>query len=202
MKNMDAKTISFTLMMGVLGNVLFAVSYYAGNLAPGVALDFSLIAACIAGFYGGPLTGFISGLFVGIMPGIMFGPLGMGSWLGLFGLPLGKGLTGLTAGIVSKSLGLGRKQYSSLLAIPATLLAYVPECLFTYAYFAYLMPFFLEGGGAFTFIVYILPKALAEVTIISFLMAAIIGNHGFNDFIGRFFTKPHIIPRLKASESD
>lgn len=199
---MDAKTISFTLMMGVLGNVLFAISYYAGNLAPGVALDFSLVAACIAGFYGGPLTGFISGLFVGIMPGIMFGPMGMGSWLGLFGLPLGKGLTGLTAGIVARGSGLGRRPYSSLLAVPATLLAYIPECLFTYAYFAYLMPFFLESGGAFTFIVYILPKALAEVTIISFLMAAIIGNHGFNDFIRRFFAKPHIIPKLKASESD
>jgi hypothetical protein len=202
MKNMDAKTVSFTLMMGVLGNVLFAISYYAGNLAPGIALDFSLVAAFIAGFYGGPLTGFVSGLFVGIMPGIMFGPMGMGSWLGLFGLPLGKGLTGLTAGIVSRGLGLGRRQYSSLLVIPATLLAYTPECLFTYAYFAYLMPFFLGSGGAFAFITYILPKALGEVTIISFLMAALIGNHGFSDFVGRFFAKPHIIPKLKASKSD
>jgi hypothetical protein len=200
MINMDAKTISFTLMMGVLGNVLFAISYYAGNLAPGVALDFSLVAACIAGFYGGPLTGFISGIFVGIMPGIMFGPMGMGSWLGLFGLPLGKGLTGLTAGIVAR--GLGRRPYSSLLAVPATLLAYIPECLFTYSYFAYLMPFFLGSGGSLIFIYYILPKALGEVTIISFLMAALIGNHGFNDFVGRFFTKSYIIPRLRASESD
>ena len=182
---MDAKTVSFTVMMGVLGNVLFAISYYTGNLGYGIALDFSLVAACIAGFYGGPLTGFISGL----------------SWLGLFGLPLGKGLTGLTAGIISKGLGLGRRQYSSLFAVPATLLAYIPECLFTYAYFAYLMPFFLGSGGAFTFLVYILPKAIGEVTIISFLMAALIGNHGFSDFIGRFFTKPHVIPKLKASES-
>lgn len=199
---MDAKTISFTLMMGVLGNVLFAISYYAGNLAPGVALDFSLVAACIAGFYGGPLTGFISGLFVGIMPGIMFGPMGMGSWLGLFGLPLGKGLTGLAAGIVARGSGLGQRPYSSLLAVPATLLAYVPECLFTYSYFAYLMPFFLGSGGSLIFIYYILPKALGEVTIISFLMAALIGNHGFNDFVSRFFTKSYIIPRLRASESD
>lgn len=201
MKNMDAKTVSFTVMMGVLGNVLFAISYYAGNLGYGIALDFSLVAACIAGFYGGPLTGFISGLFVGIMPGIMFGPMGMGSWLGLFGLPLGKGLTGLTAGIISKGLGLGRRQYSSIFAVPATLLAYIPECLFTYAYFAYLMPFFLGSGGAFTFLVYILPKAIGEVAIISFLMAALIGNHGFSDFVGRFFTRPHVIPKLKASES-
>jgi len=202
MKNMDTKTISFTIMMGVLGNVLFAISSYLGNLGYGIALDFSLVAACIAGFYGGPLTGFISGLFVGIMPGIMFGPMGMGSWLGLFGLPLGKGLTGLTAGVIARSASLGRRQYSSLLAVPATLLAYVPECLFTYSYFAYLMPFFLGSGGAFTFIVYILPKALGEVTIISFLMAALVGNRGFNDFVGRFFTKTHIIPKFGASKSD
>lgn len=200
-ENMDTKTISFTLMMGVLGNVLFAISSYAVPLAFGVSLDFSLIAVYIAGFYGGPLIGFISGLFVGIFPGVMYGPMGMGSWLGLFGLPLGKGLTGLTAGIVSKGFSLGRRQYSSFLAVPATLLAFVPECLFTYAYFAYLMPFFLESGGPLIFIYYILPKALGEVTIISFLMASLIGNHGFNDFVGRFFIKPHMIPKLKATKS-
>ncbi|MDH5459769.1 MAG: hypothetical protein OEW71_01875, partial [Candidatus Bathyarchaeota archaeon] len=199
---MDAKTVSFTLMMGVLGNVLFAISSYLGNLGYGIALDFSLVAAYIAGFYGGPLTGFVSGLFVGIMPGIMFGPMGMGSWLGLFGLPLGKGLTGLTAGIISRGLGLGRRQYSSLLVIPATLLAYIPECLFTYAYFAYLMPFFLGNEGASIFIGVLLPKAIGEITIISFLMAALIGNQGFSNFVCRFFTKPHIIPKLKASKSD
>lgn len=199
---MNAKTVSFTVMMGVLGNILFAISYYAGNVAPGVALDFSLVAAYIAGFYGGPLTGLISGLFVGVLPGIMFGPMGMGSWLGLIGLPLGKGLTGLTAGVFARSLGLGRRPYSSILAVPAVFLAYVPECLYTYAYFAYLMPHFLGSGGPLIFIYYILPKALVEITVMSFLMAALIGNNGFNDFIGRFFAKPCIIPKLKTSKSN
>lgn len=199
---MNAKTISFTLMMGALGNVLFAISYYAVNLAPGVALDFSLVAAFIAGFYGGPLTGFISGIFVGIMPGIMFGPMGMGSWLGLVGLPLGKALTGLTAGIISKSFNLGRRPYSSLLTILATLLAYVPECIYTYAYFAYLMPFFLGQGGAAIFLYGILPKAMGEVAIMSVLMAALIGNNGFNDFVSTFFTKPHIIPNVRTRKSE
>ncbi|MBX5329306.1 MAG: hypothetical protein QHH18_08235 [Candidatus Bathyarchaeota archaeon] len=186
---MNAKIVSFILMMGVLGNVLFAISYYTGQLAPGVALDFSLVAAYIAGFYGGPIIGFVSGLFVGIFPGIMFGPLGMGSWLGLVGLPLGKALTGLAAGIFSKSLRLRERQYSSIVAIPATFISYIPECLYTYAYFAYLMPFFLGSGGAFIFIYYILPKAVLEIVIMSFLMGALIGNRGFNEFIGRFFGK-------------
>jgi len=199
---MDAKGISFTLMMGALGNVLFAVSYSVGKFAPGIAVDFSLVGAYIAGFYGGPLIGFVSGLFVGMFPGIMFGPMGMGSWLGLFGLPLGKGLTGLTAGIIARHLSLGRRPYSSLLTVPTTLLAYIPECLFTYSYFAYLMPFFLGHGGPLIFIYYILPKALGEVIIMSFLMAALIGNQGFNDFAGKFFTKSQVIPKLKTKETE
>ncbi len=180
---MKTKAIAFILMMGALGNVLFSISYYAGQLAPGVALDFSLLPALIAGFYGGPLIGFMAGIFVGILPGIMFGPMGMGSWLGLIGLPLGKSLTGLTAGILAKSLNLGQNRHSSLLTIPATFLAYVPECIYTYAYFEWLLPFFVGGGGAIIFIYYILPKALAEVIIMSFLMAALIGNKGFNEVL-------------------
>ena len=199
---MDAKKVSFVLMMGALGNVLFAISYYAVNLAPGIALDFSLVAAFVAGFYGGPLIGFISGLFVGVMPGVMFGPMGMGSWLGLFGLPLGKALTGLTAGVVSRSLSLGRRPYSSLLAVLATFLAYIPEGIYTYAYFAYLMPFFLENGGAAIFVYGILPKAIGEVAIISVLMAALVGNSGFNDFVNTFFTKPYVIPKLKTKKPE
>ncbi len=195
---MNTKTITFTLMMGALGNVIFAISYQVGQLAPGIALDFSLLAAFIAGFYAGPLTGFISGIFVGILPGLMFGPMGMGSWLGLIGLPLGKGLTGLTAGILAKGLILRQNKHSSILMVPATLLAYVPECLYTYAYFAWLMPIFIGSGGASIFLYYILPKALAEVTIMSFLMAALIGNKGFNDFLSKFFISP--IPAKSRQE--
>lgn len=210
-KNMDAKTVSFVLMMGVLGNVLAAISYYTGNLIPGViAIDFSLVAAYIAGFYGGPLIGFISGLFVGIFPGIIFGPMGTSSWLGLFSLPLGKGLTGLTAGLVSRGLGLGRRLYSSLLAAPATLLSYIPEFFYTYVHFAYLMPLLLGmdkivignvafGMGDF-FLIFILPKALSEVAIISFVMAALIGNRGFNEFVRRFFTKPYISSKFQTDK--
>lgn len=185
---MNTKTITFALMMGALGNVLFAISYHVGQIAPGVAMDFSLIAAFIAGFYGGPLTGLVSGIFVGILPGIMFGPMGMGSWLGLIGLPIGKGLTGLTAGILAKLIFRQNKR-SSIVAVPATLLAYLPECIYTYFYFAWLMPVFLGSGGAYTFLYYILPKALAEVVIMSFLMAALVGNKGFNDFLSRFFIR-------------
>lgn len=197
---MDTKTISFALMMGALGNLLFAISNYAGNLAPGIALDFSLLAVFIAGFYGGSSVGFVSGLLAGIMPGIVFGPMGMSSWLGLIGLPLGKAMTGLTAGIIARSIRLGTRPYSSVLAVPATLSAYIPECLFTYSFFAYMMPILLGNGGAYIFLYFILPKALSEVAIIGFLVAGLVGNHGFNDFISRYFTRPHTIPKLEKSK--
>lgn len=187
MIQMDTKKIAFIAMMGALGNVLFLLSFYLGPLAPGVAFDFSLTTTFIAAFFGGPLIGLITGLFVGLFPGIFFGPLGSGSWLGLIGLPIGKSLTGLAAGIIAKKLNLHEKAHSSLLTIPAVLISYIPEFLFTILYFISLMPFFIGGGGV-NILFFVLPKAWVEIAIISILMAALVGNHGFLDFINRFFT--------------
>jgi len=200
MKTMNAKKLAFALMMGALGNVLFAISYYTGPIAPGIALDFSLIAALIAGFYGGPTLGFVTGILSGALPGIMFGPMGAGSWLGLIGLPIGKALSGIAAGLIAKSLSLGQKPRSSLLGIPATLLAYVPEAIFTYAYFAYLMPLFLAKEIGTAFIITVLVKATGEVIIMSVIIAALMGNKGFNDFVRAFFSMKRITPRVTTAE--
>ena len=195
MTKMNSKTISFMVMMGALGNILFLISYHVGLISPGVALDFSLIGAFIAGIFGGPIVGSVSGLFVGVLPGIFFGPLGNSSWLGLIGLPIGKGLTGLTSGLIAKGLNLNERRHCSF-AIPVVLVSYVPECLFTVAYFLYLIPYFLGGGGGMGILAFILPKAWAEVVIMSFLMAALAGNVGFKDFVNNFFraTTP---PKMK-----
>lgn len=185
---MNSKTITFIAMMGALGNALFLVSYYLGRIAPGVAFDFSLVGVLIAGLFGGPYIGFITGLFAGIFPGIYFGPLGNGSWLGLIGLPIGKALTGLTAGLLYKSLNMNQRAKRSLLTVPLVNAAYLPEFIFTVAYFAALLPLFI-GGGGLGLLVFIAPKAWAEVVIMSFLMAALIGNQGFNGFVNNFFTQ-------------
>lgn len=186
MVNMDPKKIAFITMMGALGNVLFLLSSYAGPVAPGVAFDFSLATTFIAAFYGGPLIGFVTGLFVGVFPGIYFGPLGNSSWLGLIGLPIGKSLTGLSSGFLAKKLNLQKSAHNSLLTVPAVLFSYIPECLFTIAYFVSLMPYFIGGGGAGT-LVFVLPKAWIEILVISILMAALVGNNGFASFIDKFF---------------
>ncbi len=183
---MDTKKLAFVIMMGALGSAFFAVSYYFGPLAPGVNLDFSLVAVFIAGFFGGPIIGAFSGLIAGILPGIMFGPLGMGGALGLIGLPLGKALSGLTSGLVGKALGMGgERKRSAILGIPASFLSYVPEAFYTIGYFIVLSNGDINAGSA-TYFIYILPKALVELTIISVIIAALMGNSGFCKFTGMF----------------
>ncbi len=102
----------------------------------------------------------------------------------MIGLPLGKALSGLTAGFIAKGLKFEQKPRSSFVGIPATFLSYVPEALFTYAYFIILLGF---TAGETTFVVYILPKAMLELAIISVIMAALFGNAGFNNYVKAHF---------------
>ncbi len=188
-------------MMGALGNVLFLISFYTGQIAQGVAIDLSLIGVFIAGLYGGPAAGVISGAIAGVLPGIMFGPLGNGGVLGLIGLPLGKALTGLTIGLLAKGLNLQSKAHSSVITIPTVLVSYVPEGIFTYVYFTNLLPLFIQGGNALptAVVIGILLKAIAEVTVMSIIMAALIGNRGFSDFVRAFFSTKRSLPTTKPA---
>lgn len=183
---MNTKTIAFMAVMGALGNILFLISSYMGPITPGVAIDLSLIPVFIAALFGGPVVGLLTGLFVGISPGIYFGPMGHGSWLGLIGLPIGKALTGFTSGFLYRGLNMDQKQFKSILAIPLVLISYIPEFLFTVVYFVSLLPYFIGGGGA-GILVFVLPKAWVEIIFMGFLMAALVGNHGFSTFIANFF---------------
>jgi len=184
---MDSKMISFIAMMSAFGNALFLISFHLGPITHGVALDFSLVGVFIAALYGGPFVGFITGLFAGIFPGIYFGPMGTGSWLGLIGLPIGKSLTGLTAGMLYKGFNMNQRKRQSILTVPLVAASYVPEFFFTIIYFVSLLPFFIGGGGA-GILIFVLPKAWVEVIVMSFLMAALVGNQGFGNFVNNFFT--------------
>ena len=186
---MDTKNLTLALMMGALGNVLFLLSYVIGPIAPGVAFDFSLIGVFIAGLYGGPAVGLTAGAIAGVLPGIMFGPLGTGGVLGLVGLPIGKALTGLTIGLIGKGLNIHQRSHASIVTIPTIIASYIPEGIFTYFYFSYLLLLFLNQQMGTAFILTILAKAFVEVIIMSFIIAALIGNRGFNDFIGAHFAK-------------
>ncbi len=188
---MNTKKLTFAIMMGALGAALFALSYSVAPIAPSVAFDFSLIGVLIAGYYGGPKLGFLTGLIAGILPGIMFGPLGTGGVFGLLGLPFGKALTGMTAGFISSGIEFGKKPRLAFLAILTTLLAYVPESLFTWGYFVFLLG---TTMGTSIFLT-ILTKALIEVTIMGVVMMALLRNIGFS-----FYVRSHFLVQTIATK--
>ena len=192
---MDTKRIAFVALMGALGNILFAFSSYLGPIIPGVSTDLSHIPTFIAAIYGGPMMGFVTGLVVGILPGIQYGPLSpFGSWIAVVALPVGKSLTGLTSGLIYSVLKGNQRKRKSLFTIPVVLAAYVPECLFTVFYFVALLPYLVGSGGA-SILMFILPKAWAEIVFISFFMAALVGNDGFNSFVAHFFNTRSAAPQ-------
>lgn len=183
--------------MSALGLLLSAISL---NIAPilsavgqgGAALDLSHIATFIAAIFGGPfvgaMVGFLGGIYAGYYFGYVMGSLGV---LSLIGLPLGKALTGLIAGFLYKKLRVNNSSRPSTLTVPIILVSYVPECIYTIAYFLYLVPYFY--GFAMDFMIpVVISKGWVEITVMSFLMGALAGNNGFREFIVRFFstTKP------------
>ncbi|MDR0372957.1 MAG: hypothetical protein LBI79_05310 [Nitrososphaerota archaeon] len=193
---MDTKRLTFIIMMGALGNSLFLISLaLVGYIGQNIALDFSLLAVFIAGIYAGPKAGFATGLIAGIIPGIMLGPAGNGAFIALLALPLGKGLTGLTIGLLVANLKLNNRLHKALLCIPLVLLAYVPEGLFTYVYLIALLPLFLNSAPMASVIVNgIMIKAIIEVAIMSLIMAFLLSNKAVDNFIGAYFYRPKIKP--------
>jgi LytS/YehU family sensor histidine kinase len=190
---MDTKQIAFVTVMSALGLLLSAISL---NIAPilstvgqaGAALDLSHIATFIAAIFGGPLVGAIVGFLGGIYAGYYFGyAVGSLGLLSLIGVPFGKALTGLMAGLLYKKLRINETSRPSALTIPIILVSYVPECIYTIAYFLYLVPYFY--GFAMNFIIpVVISKAWVEIAVMSVLMGALVGNNGFREFIVRFFS--------------
>lgn len=153
----------------------------------GVALDFSHIATFIGALFGGPFIGAIVGLLGGVYAGYYFG-YGIGGGLGLLslvGLPLGKALTGMVAGFIYGRLRIGSDSRRYLLALPMTLVSYIPESIYTVFYFLYLVPFFYAYSMAFM-IPLVLPKAWFEVAVMSILMGALVASGSFRELVSRF----------------
>ena len=182
---MNPKSIAFVIMMAALGNVLSLIPIGLTRVGQ-VGFDFSHIATFIVAIYGGPILGFFVGLTGGITAGIYFGPMGWLSWLGLVGLPVGKSLTGLATGAIFRLLKINKRTHASLQTIPAVLIGFVPEFLFTAFFFLFLVPQVL-GWLNVPLLVSIEVKAWGEISIMSILMAALIGNNGFRTFMQSFF---------------
>ena len=195
---MNSKEIAFIATMSALGLTLSALSL---NIAPilnsvggqgGAALDLSHIATFIAAVFGGPyvgaLVGFIGGIYAGYYFGYVLGSLGL---LSLIGIPFGKALTGLTAGFLYNKLRVNNRKNSSLLTTATVLISYIPECIFTIIYFLYIVA--LIYGNAMSFMIpIVIPKAWIEITVMSVIMGALVGNTGFKEFMLKFFVPQKI----------
>ncbi len=181
---MNSKLITFIVMMAALGNVLSFIPIGLTRVGQ-VGFDLSHIATFIAAIFGGPLVGCLVGFAGGFVAGIHFGPLGWLSWLGLIGLPLGKALTGLAVGAFFKLFKINDKTHSGLLTIPVVLAGYIPEFLFTVFFFLVLVPYFFLWLNL-PLLVSITVKAWMEITVMSVLMAALVGNTGFSAFVVNF----------------
>ena len=127
-----------------------------------------------------------SSLLVPIVPGVSLDLSHIPTFIAaIYGGPLIGFLTGLLCEFFQIN---ERGANRSLLTIPLVLLSYVPECLFTIFYFTVLLPYVVGVAGAFQ-LAFILPKAWLEVVFMSFFMAALIGNNGFNSFIENFIVQ-------------
>lgn len=181
---MNARTTASVAILSALGTLLSAFSLHV-TFGAGAALDLSHVATFIAALFGGPfigaVVGFTSGIYAGYYFGYVIGSLGI---LSLLSLPLGKALTGLVAGFLYKKLKIGSNSRASTFTVPIVLVSYIPECLFTVAYFLAVVPFFYGGSWAFMLSL-VVPKAWVEISIMSLMMGALAGNMGFREFISR-----------------
>jgi riboflavin transporter FmnP len=188
---LDTKRTAFVGMLSALGIVLSAISLNIAPIVGDAALDLSHIATFIGAIFGGPVVGATVGLLGGLYAGYHFGfVFGQGP-IAVIGTPLGKAMTGLVAGLLYKKLKIINGSGRSIWVIPATLLSYIPECLYTVFYFLYIMTL-VNGQGMAYLIPIVIPKAWIEIIVMSILMGALAGNKGFREFVNRYL---HVQPQ-------
>jgi len=186
-----SKWISFVAVMAALGNALSFVSIQLSPLVPSIplgpvsvslALDFSHLATFIAAFLGGPIVGGLAGLIGGFVAAFEFG-FSQGNWISGIGIPIGKAMTGVAAGLLFKSLRSGR-----LKILAATAISYIPEAIFTAIIFVYLLPVFygLPQVVAMVLAIQVVVKAYIEMLIMGTILAYITGSKGFQTFTRSF----------------
>jgi riboflavin transporter FmnP len=187
---MDTKQITFIAILSALGTVLSAISLGVVPIIPNVALDLSHVATFVAAIFGGPALGGAVGFLGGIYAGYYFGfstPNGLGL-LSLIGVPIGKAMTGILSGLLYRKLKLDSASGRSILAVPATLISYIPESIYTAFYFLFAVRLINVAPMAFMILV-VIPKGWVEITVMSIMMGALAGNRGFIETINRFLNQ-------------
>jgi hypothetical protein len=189
-QSLNTKKITFIAMMAAMGNVLSLISIRMAPLVPSIplgpgltfslALDLSHIATFIAALFGGPIVGGLTGMIGGMIAAFEFG-FSQGNFLTGFGLPIGKALTGIAAGVLMKRL----EERGGVMYVIGTILSYIPEALLTVVIFMWLFPLFIPFSEAWVtlFTIQILVKAFVEMIIMGVILTRVMGNRGFKVYI-------------------
>jgi hypothetical protein len=193
MQRLESKALIFAAMMASLGNALSFLSTQLAPIAPNIplgpiqvslALDFSHLSTFIAALFGGPVVGGLTGLVGGLVAAFEFG-FSKGNLVTGFGLPLGKALTGITAGLLFSKL----YNNTGTRMIITTVVSYIPEGLLTLVLFRYLLPLYiaLPKSIATTIGIQIVIKAFIEMIILGVLLIVINNNLGFKSYVKNYF---------------
>jgi hypothetical protein len=189
MTKLETKYITFIAIMAALGNVLSFLTTQLVPLAPNIpigpisvslALDISHLSTFIAAIFGGPVVGGITGAIGGLVAAFEFG-FSKGNIVTGIGLPLGKAMTGVSAGIL-----FNRYKLQSLIAsVGLTVTSYIPEAILTIILFRYLLPSLmgLPIGIATLIGAQIIVKAFFEMIILGIILLIIIRNQGFKGYL-------------------
>jgi len=191
----SSKVIVFVAVMGALGNVLSFISIKAAPLLPhiplgpisvSVAIDLSHVATFIAALFGGPAVGGLTGLVGGAVAANEFG-FSQGNIITGFGLPVGKAMTGFMAGLIIRYFGImeGRR----IRIVLVTLASWVPEGVFTSLLFLVIFPpvYGMPVMVAKIITAQILVKAIVEMIVMGLILAGLLGNRGFTEYVRGVF---------------
>ena len=185
----------FVAVMSALGNVFSFLSIKVAPLVPSMplgvmtislAFDLSHTTTFISSLFGGPILGGLTGLVGGLVAAYEFG-FSQGNFITGFGLPVGKALTGLTAGLIMRRLNLLNRH--RLKVIAATVCSYLPEGLYTAILFIFVLQpvFHIPSLVVYILTAEILVKAFIEMVVMGLILAALLGNRGFSEYVRGFF---------------
>jgi|YelNatPaOPRAMG01_1025707.scaffolds.fasta_scaffold08115_8 hypothetical protein len=187
------KCLVFTAVMSAVGNVLSAISILLVPIAPAVPIgpitisvsfDMSHLATFLGAVQFGSSIGGLTGLVSGLVASYEYG-FSKGNIINGLAIPIGKAITGITAGLLLKVLRFQRgKRKNILFLLPS--IAYFPEAAYTALVFLVVLPQVVGVPSAMFYpvLVVILTKAWIEMIIIGLLLVAIL-NSGILNALSR-----------------
>lgn len=195
MNRLGTKGIMFIAVMAALGNVLSFISIQLSPIIPSIplgpvsvslAIDISHLTTFIAALFGGSIIGGLTGAIGGLVAAFEFG-FSKGNFITGFGLPIGKALTGITAGYLMKKWNPSKKTPYMVLS---TVVAYIPEALLTLFLFITLLPALmgLPSYIAYAISIQIIVKAFLEMIALGVILGILTKNNFFITAISTYFS--------------